>query len=412
MGPSIKMTTLHHYNCPITKRLLQDLDVDFSGIIINGVSEDYDAKIKTAEQSARIAEDWNIDGAIVAIDGWGNHHVDFVNVIEQLGIRDIPTVGLSYIGQQGRLVCSNPYVSTIVDLNKTESGYESCIVGQNNVTDLDAYKAIELLKAKLRKKEKKDFVKTQKTDSDCLERRYYNISEVLLSNENGIEKNVLKIDTTNIPDIIKEESRIQDITIRVIDTEERECFVNSNLDFVPISCKQSGRFGTGVTNQLGGITVMLTGVEAETGYQPANIGSSEGILKHQVVFGQAGTPAKEDIILHIDILFRKGEGRTAEGIIAAHKIVDKILNPIREYMRLFSEQDMDKREMYSYVKRPEMPKIALIKIVSGLGNMYDTALFPVHPAGMEGSCILREKNNTAVGIHPLECLDGAIHSLL
>lgn len=120
MGPSIKMTTLHHYNCPITKRLLQDLDVDF------------------------------------------------VNVIEQLGIRDIPTVGLSYIGQQGRLVCSNPYVSTIVDLNKTESGYESCIVGQNNVTDLDAYKAIELLKAKLRKKEKKDFVKTQKTDSDCL----------------------------------------------------------------------------------------------------------------------------------------------------------------------------------------------------------------------------------------------------
>ena len=73
-------------------------------------------------------------------------------------------------------------------MNKTESGYESCIVGQNNVTDLDAYKAIELLKAKLRKKGKKDFMKTQKTDSDCLERRYYNISEVLLSNENGIEK--------------------------------------------------------------------------------------------------------------------------------------------------------------------------------------------------------------------------------
>lgn len=38
--------------------------------------------------------------------------MDFVNVIRQLGIREIPSVGLSYIGQQGRLVCSDPYVVT------------------------------------------------------------------------------------------------------------------------------------------------------------------------------------------------------------------------------------------------------------------------------------------------------------
>jgi hypothetical protein len=44
--------------------------------------------------------------------------------------------------------------------------------------------------------------------------------------------------------------------------------------------------------------------------------------------------------------------------------------------------------------------------------MYDTALFPMQPGGMEGAFLLREKNNTARIISPLECLDGVIHSLL
>lgn len=412
LGPSIKMTTLHHYNCPVTKRLLQDPDVDFCGIIINGVSENYDAKLMTAVQSAQIAGNWETDGAIVAIDGWGNHHVDFVNVIEQLGIRGIPSVGLSYIGQQGRLVCSNPYVSTIVDFNKTESGYESCIVGQNNVTDTDAYKAIELLKVKIRKKMMSHMITKTDLDERFLERRYYHISKVLLSNETAIEKNVLQIDTTITQNIIKEMSEIRDIKVQVIHPKERECFVNSNLDFMPVACKQSGKPGTGITNQLSGVTVMLTGVEDKTGYQPANIGSSEGILNRQIVFGQAGTPGSTDIILHIDVLFQEGEGRTAKGIIAAHKCADKILQSVRDKMAVLLKKDACRKEIFQYTRRPGKPKISLIKIVSGLGNMYDTALFPTQPGTMEGAYLLREKNNTAVGITPLECLDGAVHSLL
>ena len=47
LGPSIKMTSLHHYDCPVTKRLLKDPEVDFVGIIENGVSENYDAKVAT-----------------------------------------------------------------------------------------------------------------------------------------------------------------------------------------------------------------------------------------------------------------------------------------------------------------------------------------------------------------------------
>ncbi len=82
LGPSIKMTTLHHYNCPVTKALSADEEIEFLGIIVDGVSEVCDDKIYSAVRTGFMAEGMRADGAIVAIDGWGNHHVDFVNVIE------------------------------------------------------------------------------------------------------------------------------------------------------------------------------------------------------------------------------------------------------------------------------------------------------------------------------------------
>lgn len=151
LGPSIKMTTLHHYRCPVTAELAKAEDLEYTGIIVDGVSEVCDDKIYTAKRVGDLAQIMRADGAIVAIDGWGNHHVDFVNVIEQLGIRGIPSVGLSYIGQQGRLVCTNNYVDCVIDFNKNASGYESCVVGDNNLTEYDAMKAVALLKNKLRK---------------------------------------------------------------------------------------------------------------------------------------------------------------------------------------------------------------------------------------------------------------------
>lgn len=138
LGPSIKMTTLHHFRCPVTEALAKDEEVEFTGIIVDGVSDVFDDKVYAAKRVGDIAQCMRTDAAIVAIDGWGNHHVDFVNVIEQLGIRGIPSVGLSYIGQQGRLVCTNNYMDCIIDFNKSESGYESCVVGENNLTDYDA----------------------------------------------------------------------------------------------------------------------------------------------------------------------------------------------------------------------------------------------------------------------------------
>lgn len=161
-------------------------------------------------------------------------------------------------------------------------------------------------------------------------------------------------------------------------------FWNSNLDYSPIACKVRGELGEGVTHLLSGVTVMLSGVEDKSGFQPSNIGSSEGIFKDQVVLDRAGTPASGDYILHVDVLFEEGEGRTAEGIMAAHRAADWIVQEIRKALVNLDNMAYT-REEWCDVARPGRRKVILVKIVSGLGNMYDTSMFPYEPGGFLGS---------------------------
>jgi hypothetical protein len=413
LGPSIKMTTLHHFQCPVTAALSKEEDLEFAGIIVDGVSEVCDDKIYTAKRVGDIAEAMRADAAIVAIDAWGNHHVDFVNVIEQLGIRGIPSVGMSYIGLQGRLVCSNSYVDCVIDFNKSESGYESCVVGQNNLTDYDAMKAAALLRNKLKKAGKP--VASNSTGENKilrrLTRKIFRIREVKFGDRTGISRGVLTIREGIEKSILAGEPRLKDMKVSVVPPNAHDFFVNSNLDYSPIACKARGELGEGVTHLLSGVTVMLTGVEDKSGFQPSNIGSSEGILREQVVLDQAGTPKSTDILLHIDFLFEEGEGRTADGIMAAHRAADLVVQEIRQEMLHIDDMPYE-REEYSDIAKPGRRKVILVKIVSGLGNMYDTAMFPYEPGGYLGSHNMMDSKNIPYVITPNQCRDGVIHSLL
>lgn len=412
LGPSIKMTTLHHYRCPLTEALAREKDLEFTGIILDGVSEVCDDKIFTAVRTGFMAECMRADGAIVAIDGWGNHHIDFVNVIEQLGKKQIPVVALSYIGLQGRLVCTSPYVDTVLDFNKCESGYESCVVGQNNLTDDDARKAVALLKHKMKKLGKGfgDLTLPSRT-LRRLTRKSFPIRQAELGERTQIEQGILTVRRNIGEAFLAQEPRIRDVTVSIVKPGEHRFFVNSNLDFSPIACKVRGALGEGETHLLTGITVMLTGVEAESGFQPSNIGSSEGILEQQVTLNQAGTPSSEDYLLHVDVLFEEGEGRTAEGIQAAHRICDRIVNEIRRQMQNLDDMPYQQDTFYD-VARPGKQKVVLVKIVSGLGNMYDTSVFPTEPGGYLSSRLMMHTKNMPVVITPNQCRDGAIHSLI
>lgn len=153
IGPSTKETTLHHFRDPLLDVVSNDKDIDLLGIIVVGTPQDNKEKYFVGQRAAAWVEAMRADGVIISVDGWGNSHVDYANTIEEIGKREIPVVGLSFIGTQAKFVVTNKYMDTIVDFNKSEKGIETQVVGENNVNYLDVKKALAFLKLKMRKKE-------------------------------------------------------------------------------------------------------------------------------------------------------------------------------------------------------------------------------------------------------------------
>ncbi|WP_027632701.1 glycine/sarcosine/betaine reductase component B subunit [Clostridium hydrogeniformans] len=151
VGPSTKETTLHHFRDPLLDVVDKDDDVDLLGIVIVGTPQANEDKVFVGKRVGVLLESMRADGAIVSLDGWGNSHVDFANTIEEIGKRDIPVVGLSFIGTQGQFVVTNKYMDTIVDFNKSKEGIETEVIGENNVIIKDARKALAFLKLKMKK---------------------------------------------------------------------------------------------------------------------------------------------------------------------------------------------------------------------------------------------------------------------
>lgn len=155
IGPSTKETSLHHFRDPMLDILEKDTDIDFLGIMLVGTPQDNSDKHFVSCRAAQWAEAMRADGAIVSVDGWGNSHVDFANTLEEIGKRDIPSVGVSFVGVQASFVVTNRYMDTIVDLNKSIQGIETEVVGENTADVRDARKAVALLKLKIKAKGEK-----------------------------------------------------------------------------------------------------------------------------------------------------------------------------------------------------------------------------------------------------------------
>ena len=151
IGPSTKETTLHHFRDPLLDVVANDEDIDLLGVIVVGTPQDNEDKNFVGTRAAAWAEAMIADGAILSCDGWGNSHVDFANTVEQVATRGIPVVGLTFVGTVAQFVVTNEYMDTIVDMNKNAEGIESEIVGENEVTELEAKKALAFLKLKMRK---------------------------------------------------------------------------------------------------------------------------------------------------------------------------------------------------------------------------------------------------------------------
>lgn len=155
IGPSTKETSLHHFRDPLLDIVSADEDLDLMGIIIVGTPDGNEDKLLVGTRAAVWAEAMRADGVILSMDGWGNSDVDFANTAEQVEKRGIPVAGLKFSGTNGQFVVSNPHLGDILDINKSEEGTETNVVGENNMTELDAKKVVARLKLKMRKWESK-----------------------------------------------------------------------------------------------------------------------------------------------------------------------------------------------------------------------------------------------------------------
>jgi len=153
IGPSTKETSLHHFRDPLLDVLSNDTDLDLLGIVIVGTPDGNEDKMLVGTRVAVLAESMRADGVIISSDGWGNSDVDYSNTVEQISIRDIPVTGLKFSGTVGQFVVTNEYLDGIMDINKSKNGVETNVVGENNMTALDARKVMALLKLKMRQKD-------------------------------------------------------------------------------------------------------------------------------------------------------------------------------------------------------------------------------------------------------------------
>lgn len=149
IGPASKEMSRHYWREPLVLEALHDEEVDLCGVIFVGSPQINAEKFYVSRRVGMMVEALDVDGAFVTTEGFGNNHIDFASHIEQIGMRGIPVVGMSFCAVQGALVVGNKYMTNMVDNNKSEAGIENEILGCNTLCHEDAIRALYSLKAEM-----------------------------------------------------------------------------------------------------------------------------------------------------------------------------------------------------------------------------------------------------------------------
>ena len=147
IGPASKEMSRHYWREPLVLEALHDEEVDLCGVIFVGSPQINTEKFYVSKRVGMMVEALDVDGAFVTTEGFGNNHIDFASHIEQIGMRGIPVVGLSFCAVQGALVVGNKYMQYMVDNNKSESGIENEVLACNTLCQEEAIRALAMLKA-------------------------------------------------------------------------------------------------------------------------------------------------------------------------------------------------------------------------------------------------------------------------
>ncbi|MGB6127940.1 MAG: D-proline reductase (dithiol) proprotein PrdA [Psychrilyobacter sp.] len=147
IGPASKECTRHYYREPLVIEAMNDPEIDLCAVIFVGSPQVNSEKFYVSERLGMTVEALDVEGAIVTTEGFGNNHIDFASHIEQIGMRGMKVVGMSFSAVQGALVVGNKYMEYMVDNNKSEEGIENEVLACNTLCKEDALRALGMLKS-------------------------------------------------------------------------------------------------------------------------------------------------------------------------------------------------------------------------------------------------------------------------
>ncbi len=147
IGPASKECSRHYFREPLVIEAMKDEEIDLAGVIFVGSPQINSEKFYVSERLGMIVESMDVDGAIVTTEGFGNNHIDFASHIEQIGMRGVICVGMSFCAVQGALVVGNKYMKYMVDNNKSEAGIENEVLSCNTLCKEDAIRALAMVKS-------------------------------------------------------------------------------------------------------------------------------------------------------------------------------------------------------------------------------------------------------------------------
>lgn len=236
------------------------------------------------------------------------------------------------------------------------------------------------------------------------------VTEVKLGEDTTFTNGTLTVRQSLVQEALNCSDLIKDIRMDIISPDNQDVYTDTMMDVQPIAVKKEGKLGEGITFEMTGVVMLLTGMDEE-GIQVADASASNGLYSERCVFGRPGVPDKTDFVIRVHATIQAGTNMERPGPLSAHQAMDVITQEIREVLKQNEVTDAAEERLYEDVHRKDQPRILLVKEIMGQGAMHDNLILPDEPCGFIGGRPNVDLGNVPVFLRTNEVRDGGIHAL-
>ena len=159
---------------------------------------------------------------------------------------------------------------------------------------------------------------------------------------------------------VETQELVEDMKLEIITPADYDKYSETIMDVQPIACKEEGDVGHGISRDLQGVVMVLTGTDAN-GVQIGEFGSSEGEMSKNIMWGRPGAPEKGEIFIKGQVTVKAGSNMERPGPLAAHKAFDHITEEIRKALKKVDDDSLVDTIHLKQYRRPGNKKVLIVK---------------------------------------------------